>query len=51
MRQQVQREEVFQMKLRAETVKRLHNRKSHALLIKTTDEDISNACNDGKMSC
>jgi len=39
------------MKLKAETVKRLYNRKSPVLLMKTTDEDISNACNDGKMSC
>ena len=31
--------------------KRLYNRKSLVLLIKATNEDLSNACKDGKMSC
>jgi hypothetical protein len=47
----VQREEESQIKLRAETVYKMYNRKSFVLLMKTTDEDLSNTCKDGKMSC
>jgi hypothetical protein len=47
MRQQVQGEEEFP----DEAHSRDCYRKSLVLLMKTTGEDLSNACKDGKMSC
>jgi hypothetical protein len=52
MRQQVQGEEVFPDEAQSrDCVKRMYHRKSLVLLMKTTGEDLSNACKDGKMSC
>jgi hypothetical protein len=49
MRQQVQGEEEFPDEAQSrDCVKKLYNRKSLVLLMKTTGEDLSNACKDGK---
>jgi hypothetical protein len=49
MRQQVQGEEVFPDEAQSrDYVKVVYNRKSLMLLMKTTCEDFSNACKDGK---
>jgi hypothetical protein len=51
MRQQMQGEEEFPDEAQSrDCVKKLYNKKSLVLLIKATSEDLSNACNDGKMS-
>jgi hypothetical protein len=51
MRQQVQREEKFSDETQSrDYVKVVYNRKSLVLLIKSTCEDLSNACKDEKMS-
>ena len=36
------------MKLKVKIVKRMYNRKSLVLLMKTTGEDLSNTCKDRK---
>jgi hypothetical protein len=49
MRQQVQGKEEFPDKAQSrDCVKVMYNRKSLVLLMKTTSEDLSNACKDGK---
>jgi hypothetical protein len=49
MRQQVQGKEEFPDKAQSrDCVKVVYNRKSLVLLMKTTSEDLSNACKDGK---
>jgi hypothetical protein len=49
MRQQVQGEKEFPDEAQSrDCVKVVYNRKSLVLLIKTTGEDLSNACKDGK---
>jgi hypothetical protein len=49
MRQQVQGEEEFSDEAQSrDCVKVVYNKKSFVLLIKTTGEDLSNACKDGK---
>jgi hypothetical protein len=47
----VQGEEVFPDEAQSrDYVKVVYNMKSHVLLMKTTGEDLSNACKDGKIS-
>ena len=49
MRQQVQGEEEFLDEAQSrDCVKVVYNKKSLMLLMKTTGEDLSNACKDGK---
>jgi hypothetical protein len=51
MRQQVQGEEVFPDEAQSRDYIEVVQQKSLVLLMKTTSEDLSNACKDGKMSC
>jgi hypothetical protein len=46
MRQQVQ--EVFPEEAQSRDIEKLYNSKSLVLLMKTTSEDLFNACKDGK---
>ena len=45
------RRRVFRWSLEQRPCEKLYNRKSLMLLMKTTHDDLSNACKDGKMSC